>query len=177
MTDQKNKIEIKTAENETALDKYEWASLANIRGRFDHLVDELYESWPFKGARRGDGPSLDRVFDWGFNSPAIDFVDHKKFLELKAELPGLDKDDINVEVTDHMLTISGEKREEREEGEEGGNYYLAERRYGSFKRSVSLPKGVDTEKVDATFKKGVLAVTLQKTAEAMKRPKKIEVKA
>jgi HSP20 family protein len=76
-----------------------------------------------------------------------------------------------------MLVISGEKKEEHEEGEKEGNYYVSERRYGSFKRSIAVPEGIDHNKVDASFKKGVLTVVLQKTPESREKVKKIKVKA
>ena len=74
-----------------------------------------------------------------------------------------------------MLTIKGEKKEEKEE--KAKNYHLSERRYGAFQRSFQLPFGVDAEKIEANFQKGVLTVTLPKTPEAQKKEKKIEIKA
>jgi HSP20 family protein len=87
----------------------------------------------------------------------------------------MDEKNIEVKVTDGSLTIKGEKREEKEEKEKG--YYLKERHYGSFERNFELPESVDPEEIEASFKKGVLTVTLPKKAEAQKPTKKIEVKA
>lgn len=87
----------------------------------------------------------------------------------------MDEKNIEVKVTDGSLTIKGEKREEKEEKEKG--YYLKERHYGSFERNFELPESVDPEEIEASFKKGVLTVTLPKKAEARKPTKKIEVKA
>ena len=95
--------------------------------------------------------------------------------EISAELPGLDEKDVEVKLANGLLTIRGEKKEEREEKEK--DYYLSERRYGAFTRSFQVPEGVDADKVEARFAKGVLTVTLPKTAEAQKQEKKIEVKA
>lgn len=80
-------------------------------------------------------------------------------------------------ISDGVLSIRGEKKEEKEEGEEGSGYYVSERRYGSFQRSFQLPEGIDLDKVDATFKNGLLTVTLPKTKEAQEKVKKIKVNA
>jgi HSP20 family protein len=95
--------------------------------------------------------------------------------EITAELPGMDEKNIEVKVTDGILTIKGEKQEEKEEKKK--DYYLHERHFGSFERSFGLPEGVDINKIEAAFKKGVLTVTLPKKPEAQKPAKKIEVKA
>ena len=107
--------------------------------------------------------------------PAVDIAESEKAYEITAELPGMDEKNIEVKVTDGSLTIKGEKQEEKEEKEK--DYYLQERRYGSFERSFELPESVDPDKIEASFKKGVLTVTLPKKAEAQKPAKKIEVKA
>ena len=91
------------------------------------------------------------------------------------ELPGLDEKNVEIKLSNHTLTIKGEKKEEKEEKDK--DYYLSERRYGSFQRSFQVPEGVDTGKIDASFSKGVLTVKLPKTAEAQKAEKKITVKA
>lgn len=100
--------------------------------------------------------------------PAVDMVDEKDEIVVKADLPGLDQKDIEVTVQDGTLTIRGERKEEKEEKKE--DYYYAERTYGAFMRSLPLPKGVDADKVKATFKKGVLEVHLPKAKEARARP-------
>jgi HSP20 family protein len=87
----------------------------------------------------------------------------------------LDEKNIEVKVTDGVITIKGEKQEEKEE--KNKDYYLQERSFGSFQRSFELPQSVDLDKIEATFKKGVLTVTLPKKPEAQKPAKKIEVKA
>ena len=97
---------------------------------------------------------------WG-KAPAVDIVDKEKAYEITAELPGMDESNIDVKFSDGTLTIKGEKREEKEEKKK--DYYLSERRYGSFQRSFSVPDGVDADKIEASFKNGVLTVTLPKT--------------
>lgn len=175
MTNKSEKVDVKTDNNETTAPSSESGKVATLRERIDHLFDEIQEGWPFGSMRRRTAHSIGAPFDWGFRTPAVDFIDRGKSIELKAELPGMDENDIDVQLTDRVLTISGEKKEEHVEGEKDSDFYLSERRYGSFKRSVSIPEEVDTAKVDATFKKGVLTVTLQKDAKALKKAKKIKV--
>jgi HSP20 family protein len=115
-----------------------------------------------------------RLGDWERGwTPAVDMVDHDDEIVLRADLPGLDEKDIEVRVHDHVLTIQGERKEETEEKKE--DYYYSERSYGAFARTLSLPAGVEADKVKATFKKGVLEVHLPKAKEA--KVKKIEIKA
>jgi HSP20 family protein len=107
-------------------------------------------------------------------SPSVDIFEHENELVLKADLPGLTKDEVEINVTDNVLTLSGEKK--KEEKVERENYYRYERSYGSFCRRFHLPDGIDTEKVKAHFKDGVLEVRLPKTEEAKQKTKKIAIK-
>jgi HSP20 family protein len=106
--------------------------------------------------------------------PRVDVSESDTDIKVAAELPGLDENDIEVSLAHNLLTISGQKKDEKED--KGQNYYRMERSYGSFKRTIPLPSEVESNKVDATFKKGVLTITLPKTAEARER-KKISIKA
>jgi HSP20 family protein len=145
----------------------------SFRGEMDRLFD------------RFGFPSFRRMFDvepfWGGESsfgitvPAVDVTEDDKAYKITAELPGLDQKDIEVSVTGDVLVIKGEKRQEREEKDK--NHYLSERSYGAFQRNFSLPEGIDRDKIGADFSKGLLTLTLPKTAEAQKQQKKIEVKA
>ncbi len=103
--------------------------------------------------------------------PSIDVLETKDAIKLKAELAGMGPDDISLEVQDDVLTLSGERRFEEEVDED--KYYRIERRYGSFTRSMSLPHGVDSEKIDAHYENGILEITIPKAEQA--RPKKISV--
>jgi len=105
--------------------------------------------------------------------PAVDVFEEKDEIVVKAEIPGMDKDNIEVNLTDHMLTIKGEKKKEEEVKKE--NYYRAERSFGAFVRTVELPKEVHADKVKATFKNGVLEVRLPKTEEAKAKETKVKV--
>ncbi len=106
-------------------------------------------------------------------APAIDLYEDKDDIVVKAELPGMDKDDVEVNLLDHLLTIKGEKKKEEEIKEQ--NYYRCERSYGSFLRTVELPKDVHSDKVRASFKSGVLEVRLPKTEEAKTKEIKVRV--
>lgn len=108
-------------------------------------------------------------------APAVDIAETDKAYEIVAELPGIDEDDIEVKLANGGLTIKGTKQDEKEEKKK--NYYLHEHHFGAFERYFAMPEGVDRDKIEASFKKGVLTVTLPKTAEARKAEKKIPVKA
>ncbi len=95
--------------------------------------------------------------------PRVDIKENKTNYKIVAELPGLEKDDVKVEVNDHILTIEGEKKEEKEEKEDG--YYRVERSYGSFHRSFGLPEDIKEEKIEAGFKNGVLTLTIPRSKE------------
>ncbi|MBA3904856.1 MAG: molecular chaperone Hsp20 [Rhodocyclaceae bacterium] len=108
-------------------------------------------------------------------APAVDVVEKDNAYEIRADLPGIDEKDLEVQLVNGNLTIKGEKKQEKEEKKE--NYYLSERQFGFFQRSFAVPEGVDTAKIEADFKKGVLTITLPKKPEAQKPAKKIDVKA
>ncbi len=105
----------------------------------------------------------------------MDLVEKETEYEITAELAGIDEKNVDIKVANNLLTIKGEKTEEKEEKKK--DYFLSERRYGSFQRSFQLPQGVDAEKIEATFAKGILTVKLPKTAEAQEAEKTIAVKA
>ncbi len=106
-------------------------------------------------------------------TPKVDVVETEKAVEVTAELAGMEEKDIEVNMNHDMLVIKGEKKAEKEDKKEG--YYLMERSYGSFHRAIPVPAGVDSDKVTAKFKNGVLKVTLPKTEEAQKDFHKIPV--
>jgi len=122
---------------------------------------------------------LNRLVDqvWGGRQeswlPAVDVFDAKEAVVLKAEVAGMDPDDIQIEVEDNVLTIKGERRFEEKVDEE--RYYRVERRFGSFQRSLALPQGVKADEISAAYDDGILTVTVPKVEE--EKPKRIEVKA
>lgn len=154
-----------------------WRPIESLR----HEVDRLFEDFdrdfwraPFRRSFQDIEPVLRRGLSWGA-SPAIDIVDKNEAYQVVAELPGMDEKNVEVKLVNGSLTIKGEKRDEKEEKKK--DYYLHERSFGSFERSFALPDEVDADKIEASFSKGVLTVTLPKKPEAVKPEKKIEVRA
>lgn len=153
-----------------------WGTFENLRREIDRVFDNFHANWRFPFGRSFH--DIERFFPRDVMSamaPAVDIVDKDKAYELTAELPGMEDKDIEVKLANGMLTIKGEKKEEKEE--KGKDYYRSERRYGSFQRALEVPDGVDVDKIEASFAKGVLKLTMPKTAEAQKAAKKIAVKA
>jgi len=107
--------------------------------------------------------------------PATDLVETETDFVLRADLPGLSESDVNIEFDDNVLTISGERTSEHEDRKAG--YYRVERNFGSFRRTLALPEGVDAESIRATFDKGVLEVTVPKPAQRVPRKVQISVGA
>lgn len=147
----------------------------SLRREIDRLFDNFHP-FDWRLPSKVLGVEVPRIAPAGWPvAPAIDLVEKDDGYEISAELPGLDDKDVEIKLANGTLTISGEKSEEKEE--ERKDYYLSERRYGSFQRSFRLPEGVDADRIDASFAKGVLKVKLPKTAEARKAERKIAVKA
>jgi HSP20 family protein len=107
-------------------------------------------------------------------SPTVDVSEKKDIFLIKAELPGVDEKDVSVSISGDILTIKGEKKKEEEEKDE--HHYRVERYYGSFERSFRMPTGVKVDKIEATFDKGVLKVTVPKVEEAKKKEITVKVK-
>ncbi len=126
-------------------------------------------------ARMFEDTSLSTGTNGGTWIPAVNVEETKDELILSAELPGMTHDNIAIDLENNVLTISGEKTEERTEGDEERRYHLWERRYGSFQRSFTLPRTVKAEDIRASFDNGILRVRMPKVAEAKGR--KIEVQA
>jgi HSP20 family protein len=127
-------------------------------------VNRIFDT--FFGGRPGSGGLRRWV-------PAMDLTETDEHLVLRADLPGLDKDDVKIEVKDGVLTVSGERKAEQEERTDG--FYRVERAFGGFSRSMSLPEHVDAEKITAEFDKGVLEVRIPKPEE--RQPHRIEIGA
>lgn len=130
---------------------------------------------PFLGLRR----EIDRLFEDAIGrggrggwTPSVDVRETSKALELDFELPGIKAEDVDISIENNVLTVRGEKREERKEDEEG-RYHIVERSYGSFTRSFQLPLGVDEEQIEAEFDSGLLRVSIPKAA--LPQPRRIEI--
>jgi HSP20 family protein len=139
-----------------------FGELGSIRSEMDRLWNKFLGETSFARRFREE---------W---SPSVDISETKDKLVINAELPGLDSKDVNVSISGDFLTIKGEKKKEEEEKDE--HHHYMERYYGSFQRSFQIPVNVKTDKIEATFDKGVLTVTLPKTEEAKKKEIEIKVK-
>lgn len=148
-----------------------------LRNEVDHLFDRFspgFGRFPFfPGTETGIFAPF--LASGGALAPSMDVSEDASCYTITAELPGLEEKDVEVSINGSILSIKGEKQQESERKEK--NYYLSERSYGAFSRSLHLPDGVDRDKISAQIAKGVLSVKLPKTAAAQNGSKKIEVKA
>jgi HSP20 family protein len=135
--------------------------LASIQNEMNRLFGTVFDT-PAPG---GNGNTLRR---W---MPAMDLVETEDQFVLRADLPGLSEGDVNIEVEDNVLTVSGERKAEHETSKEG--YHRVERAFGSFSRSLTLPEGVDAEAVTANFDRGVLEIRIPKPEQ--RKPRKISI--
>ena len=135
--------------------------LTSLQNEMNRLFSTYFDS-PAGG---GNGQSLRR---W---VPAMDLVETDEHFVLRADLPGLGPDDVNIEVEDSVLTVSGERKEEHETSREG--FYRVERASGSFRRSLTLPEGVQLDDIAASFDKGVLEIRIPKPEE--RKPRKVSI--
>jgi HSP20 family protein len=168
------KLAVTKKPSEPALAGEPWRPFESLKKEVDRLFEDFGDDFwrrPFRSLSRFERAWPSRLTA----TPPVDVSETDKAYEITAELPGLDEKNIEVNVAQGGLTIKGEKTEEKEEKKK--DTYVCERRYGSFERYFDLPDGVDADKIEATFNKGVLKVTLPKTAEAQKPGMKIEVKA
>jgi len=138
-----------------------WTGMGSLKHEMDRVFDRFLE---------GKWDEIPALGEW---APNMDISETKDSLVAKVEVPGLDPKDIQISLQENLLTIKGEKRQEKEEKDE--HYHRVERAYGVFTRSVRLPVAVDASKVTASFKNGLLTVTLPKTPSA--RGTTIPVKA
>ena len=173
MAETATKLPIKKAP--TTPEAADWRPLENLRREIDRLVYDFSPSnWRLPSRAFGLEVPHPAGARWEI-APAIDLIEKDDSYEISAELPGIDEKNVEIKLANHTLTIKGEKSEEKEEKRK--DYYLSERRFGSFQRSFQLPEGVDTDRIEANFTKGVLTVHLPKSAEARKAEKTIAVRA
>jgi HSP20 family protein len=131
-----------------------WTGMSSLRREMDRVFDRFFDFEPGWGG-------LEAAGEW---APKVDLSETKDAFVVRAEIPGVEQKDIQVSLQDQMLTIKGEKAKEKEEKDE--HYHRTERSYGAFARAMRLPAAVDASKVTASFKDGVLIVTLPKTPAA-----------
>ncbi len=179
MAEAVTKLPIKTEkQTPVAAPNREWEPFETLRQQVDRLFEDFQRGWgawwsPFGRSLTEVDPTWKTLMNWG-STPVVDMVERDKDYELTAELPGMDPGNVEVTYSEGMLTIKGEKKEEKEEKNKG--YHLSERRYGAIERSLRVPAGVDTDKIEAGFKNGVLTVVMPKRPEAQRLEKKISIK-
>jgi HSP20 family protein len=142
----------------------------DIFGAMRDEMDKMFERFEHGFPR---WPALFRQGN-GVVVPELDVREDTDSIAIEAELPGVAEKDVSVTLANGVLTIKGEKKQEKEE--KSDNYYMSERSYGSFERSLRLPDSIDDAKVEAKFDKGVLKITAAKKPEAVKAQRKIEIK-
>ena len=167
------KTEPKTGTSVSSASRHPFQALRQEIDRLFENFDGGFWNSPFSKSLFDYAPF--KTLEMTISQPAVDIVDKDGEYEITAELPGIDEKDIEIKLSNGGLLIKGEKKEEKEEKKK--DYFLSERHYGSFERYFGLPDGVDTDKIAASFKKGVLTVKLPKTHEALKQEKKIPISA
>ena len=154
---------------------FDWQSpLFDLRKEIDQAFSNVLKGWPriwdqesFKSA------GLPAAFGHADVSPKVEMSESDGAYEITAELPGLDEKEVEVSLRQGLLTLSGEKRAEREEKKK--DYYLSERSYGAFKRSFRIPDDVESDKITAQMKKGLMTITMPKSAERKAKARKIAI--
>lgn len=148
-----------------------------MMSRFARDMEQLFQDFggfDFPTFFKTDFPPLRLEFEKVEWMPQVEVFRNNGQFTVRADLPGLTKDDVKVDVTDELLTISGERKEEKEEKEEG--FYRSERSYGSFYRQIPLPEGAMTENAAATFLNGVLEITVPAPKVVAPTPHRLEIK-
>jgi HSP20 family protein len=135
------------------------------------FMEDIEQQWPQLGMGRG-GQGMATAGE--FFAPPVEIFEREGHLIVRADLPGLTQDDVHVEVTDEALTIAGERRSEHEERQ--GGFFRSERRYGTFRRQIPLPEGVNADQVTASFKDGVLEVSMP-APQQQARGRRIEIQS
>jgi HSP20 family protein len=142
-------------------------SLANLHQQIDHLFDQAFRGYGFPSLFENEFGST------GLFKPDLDIAENRDHYTIRVEMPGVSKDDVNVEVNGDALSISGEKKAEKTDEQESWHY--VERSFGSFQRVLAIPEDADADKIDAGFRDGVLTITLPRRADAESTRRKITV--
>jgi len=139
--------------------------------RFAEEMDQLFEDFDFR--RDWLAPVFGSEFGAGIWSPQVEMLQRNGELIVRADLPGLTKDDVKVEITDNAITIEGERHGEKEEKQEG--FYRSERSYGKFYRRLPIPDGVDIKDAEATFQNGVLEVKMKASKREQQKSRRLDI--
>ncbi len=173
----------KTAKKAAAPPQPELNPLMSLRDEMDKAFERFAAGWtgmsPYFQSLRDWHPFKDLQMPASFSGllamPRVDAGESADAYEVSAEIPGMDEKDIEVTVTDDSLIIKGEKKDERDTKEK--DYHVTERSYGAFRRVLRIPDGVDSNKVSATFKNGVLKINLPKSSAAKTKQRQVTVKS
>lgn len=158
------------------------SEMGRIQGEMAKMMEAFWGGAGLRGlpamaqpsAMRAAHPFAASGFGPMMGLPATDVAETDEAFVITAELPGMDRDNIEISATDTMLTLAGEKQEES--ADKRANYYMSERRYGRFQRAFPIPANVARDKIDARFENGVLTITLPKSAAAQRASAKVEIK-
>lgn len=181
MAKQSNSTKTKTRNNQTSLEHRNREEIAErlaatpftLMKRFSEEMENLFGDF---GLGRALAPVTDKInLVQGIWSPQVEMFERDGELVVRADLPGLSKDDVKVDVGAHGITIEGERKHEEKEEREG--YYRSERSYGKFYRTLPLPEGVDSEDAEATFRDGVLEVTMPAPKRTEHKSRRLEIGA
>jgi len=180
---QSSKTLAREGESRTGMARHEqmgWpASPFTFMRRFSEEMDRLFDDFGLGRGLMAPGfeRGLDRMgtFGGGAWAPQVEVMERNNQLTVRADLPGMTKDDITVDIDDDSLIIRGERKSEREENEEG--FYRSERSYGSFYRQIPLPSGVNAEEAKADFRNGVLEITMPAPQRAEEKRRQIEIRS
>jgi HSP20 family protein len=148
-----------------------WRDPFSMFSDFDREVHRLFDNLGFGGSLLSM-PSFGRDLERGTWSPQIETYERDGKLVVRADLPGMNKQDVKIELNDNILTIEGERKDERRDEKSG----WSERSYGHFFRSIALPEGINAENANATFKDGVLEITVDAPRQTQSRGRKIDIK-
>ena len=147
-----------------------WVNPVSLMTDMDRLLDDFRSDWE-------NTFMIPRAFSTDLvRQPLMDLSDNGKEYLVKAEVPGIRKEDLNIEITEHGIEISGETKSEEKEEDKDKGYLRHERRYSRFYRSLPLPNAVQTDKAEAELKDGILTVTLPKVTSTEKKSKKVQVR-
>ncbi len=165
-----SKVDVKKNESKGLMTRRPFSDLRRMEREMERIFgDGPWGRFGFGWPRRSQLVDVPEIIE-----PVIDVYEEKGEVVVKAEIPGIEKEDLEINLSDNILTIKGEKKKEEEIKEEG--YYCSERSFGSFSRTFEIPRDIVADKVSAQFNKGVLEIRLPKTEETKRKETKIKVK-
>jgi len=178
MADTASRMPVRTGRTERRASAYGAAHpLDQFRTEIDRLLGDFLRGYwhvPFRRSAVDVEPIWRREITLGA-TPAVDIIDKDDCYKLTAELPGVDEKQVELRFSNGTLTIEGKKEESPDDAKQ--DHFVSERHYGDFHRTFRVPDGVDADKIETSFKNGVLSVILPKTAEARRKQKKVEIES